>query len=367
MAAPMAPADWRRALKAEGVRFVELDGWTTRGRDQATGKTFGPVNGVLNHHTAGRDSLDVIAYRGQGAAVPPPLAHALLRKDGVVVLVADGRANHAGLAAKNSFDAIVAEKPIPKPSKASGTVDGNDSLYGLETENLGNGTDVYTRAQYDAWVRFNAAICRFHGWGAGSCAGHLETSVEGKPDPRGPVEGYGRRGRFTFTMGQLRADVHERLAHAPSWSPPTAEEAPSMTTPDYVNLGLAHGVQLAPGSWDDVEFTTEWNDEANDHATDSPTFVQGPAGFTGSVSFRFEHLAPGAVVQVRMSEYDAAGELKANHPIHEVIGTAGGTYAVVPLTKRVGPGRSMRVRLLNQSDDNIEVASAVLTAWVWEG
>ena len=68
-----------------------------------------------------------------------------------------------------------------------------------------------------------------------------------------------------------------------------------------------------------------------------------------------------------MSEYDAAGELKANHPIHEVIGTAGGTYAVVPLTKRVGPGRSMRVRLLNQSDDNIEVASAVLTAWVWEG
>ena len=124
---------------------------------------------------------------------------------------------------------------------------------------LGNGTDVYTRAQYDAWVRFNAAICRFHGWGAGSCAGHLETSVEGKPDPRGPVEGYGRRGRFTFTMGQLRADVHERLAHAPSWSPPTAEEAPSMTTPDYVNLGLAHGVQLAPGSWDDVEFTTEWN------------------------------------------------------------------------------------------------------------
>ena len=63
----------------------------------------------------------------------------------------------------------------------------------------------------------------------------------------------------------------------------------------------------------------------------------------------------------------AAGELKANHPIHEVIGTAGGTFSVVPLTKRVGPGRSMRVRLLNQSDDNIEVASAVLTAWVWEG
>lgn len=140
-----------------------------------------------------------------------------------------------------------------------------------------------------------------------------------------------------------------------------------MTTPDYVNLGLAHGYQLAPGEWDDVEFTAEWTDEANDHAPNSPTFVEGPAGFTGSVSFRFEHLPAGEVVQVRMSEYDAAGALKANHPIHEVIGTEGGTYSVVPLTKRIGSGRSMRVRLLNQSQENVEVATAVLTAWVWEG
>lgn len=363
---PMTPAQWRAALRAEGVPFTELEGWTTRGRDAATGKPFGPVHGALNHHTAGRNSLDAIAYRGQGAAVPPPLAHALLPKTGRLVLVAAGRANHAGLAARNSFDAIVNEEPIPRPDKTTGTVDGNDGLYGLEVENLGDGRDVYTRTQYDTWVRWNAAICRVHGWGAGSVAGHLETSIEGKPDPKGPVEGYGRRGRFAFTMGQLRADVAERLAHAPSWSPPTAEEADN-AMPGYVNLGLAHGYQLAPGAWDDVELTAEWADETDDHAANSATFAKGPITFTGSVAFRFEHLAPGEVVQVRMSEYDDAGELKANHPIHEVIGTAGGTYAVVPLTKRIGPGRSMRVRLLNQGEDNIEVASAVLTVLAWEG
>jgi hypothetical protein len=74
----------------------------------------------------------------------------------------------------------------------------------------------------------------------------------------------------------------------------------------------------------------------------------------------------GEVVQVRMSEYDAAGVLKTDHPIHEVTGTSGGTFAVVPLTKRLGAGRAMRVRLLNQSNEQVEVASAVLTVLVWE-
>jgi hypothetical protein len=360
----MTPAEWRTALKAEGVRFVELEGWTTRGRDEATGKPFGPVHGSLNHHTAGTNSLRAIAYTGQGPAVPAPLAHGWLPKSGVVTLVSCHRANHAGLAALNSYQAILDEKPIPKPSKASGTVDGNDSLYGLEVENLGNGVDVYTRAQYDAWVRWNAAICRHHGWTEGSVAGHLETSVEGKPDPAGPVEGYGRRGRFTFTMAQLRADVRERLAHAPSWSPPTAEEAPTMT-PAYVNLGLVHSYSLAPGEWDDVQFTQEWTDEEGDHAANSAVFVQGPARFHGVLSLRLEGLPVGAVVQVRQSEYEGA-TLKTDHPITEVIGTGGGTYAAVPLLNRLGAGRSMRIRLLNQSGEDVEVASAVLKALVWK-
>ncbi|MFJ4627209.1 N-acetylmuramoyl-L-alanine amidase [Streptomyces sp. NPDC088847] len=364
MADPMTPAEWRAALRAEGVTFVELEGWTTRGRDAATGKPFGPVHGSLNHHTGGTNSLRVIAYDGQSSALPAPLAHGWLPKSGVVTLVSCHRANHAGLAALNSYQAILDEKPIPKPDKASGTVDGNDALYGLEVENLGNGTDLYTRAQYETWVRWNAAICRHHDWSEGSVAGHLETSVEGKPDPAGPVEGYGRRGRFTFTMAQLRADVRERLAHAPGWSPPTAEEAPTMT-PAYVNLGLVHSYNLAVGDWDAVQFTQEWNDEAGDHTPDSPVFVQGVARFQGTLSLRFEGLPEGAVVQVRQSEYEGS-TLKQDHPITEVIGTAGGTYGTVPLVNRIAAGRSMRIRLFNQSGEDVEVASAVLKALVWK-
>lgn len=105
--------------------------------------------------------------------------------------------------------------------------------------------------------------------------------------------------------------------------------------PDYVNLGLVHSYQLAPGLWDDIEFTTEWTDEPDGHATNSSTFAKGAATFTGSVSLRFEGLPVGEVVQVRMSEYDTVGALKQDHPIHEVTGTPGGTFAVVPLTKRL--------------------------------
>jgi LysM repeat protein len=215
----MTPDQWRAALRAEGVHIVEYSGWTTRGRDSATGKTFGPVHGVLNHHTAGSNSLKTVAVGGR-PDLPAPLAHSHLAKNGTVTLVSCHRANHAGLAAKNVYDAVVAEKTLPKPSKAS-TVDGNDVFYGIEVENLGNNKDAYTKAQYDALVRYNAAICRHHGWGAGSVAGHLETSVEGKIDPRGPVEGYGSRGKFALTMKQLRADVAERLKHPASWSPGT--------------------------------------------------------------------------------------------------------------------------------------------------
>lgn len=228
MSDPMTPAQWRAALKAEDVKFFEFTDWTTRGRDAATGKTFGPVHGILNHHTAGNDSLKAVTTGG-APNLPPPLCHTLLPKTGVAVLVSCHRANHAGLAAKNVIDALTAEKSLPKQVKSS-TVDGNDCLYGIETENLGNGKDVYTRAQYDAWVRWNAAICRHHGWGAGSIAGHLETSVEGKIDPAGPVEGYGTRGKFAFSMAQLRTDVAERLKHPASWSPATTP-TPKPPTP----------------------------------------------------------------------------------------------------------------------------------------
>lgn len=229
MAAPLSPDQLIAILRAEGVKVAEYPGWRTRERDDETGKTFGPVHMVLNHHTAGSDSLAAVAKNGV-TGLPGPLAHIHLAKSGLATLCSAGRANHAGPMALNAYTSFLNEASAhPAPLKASGTVDGNDVAYGIETENRGNGTDMYTRVQYDAWVRINAAFCRKYGWSAESCGDHKETSVEGKIDPKGPVEGYGSRGKFAYTGRQFRADVAERLKHAASWSP--SAPVPPIPTP----------------------------------------------------------------------------------------------------------------------------------------
>ncbi|MGW1463833.1 N-acetylmuramoyl-L-alanine amidase [Streptomyces sp. NPDC002308] len=226
MATPLTADQWLVVLRAEGVTVEEYPGWRTRGRDAATGLTFGPVRMFLNHHTAGHGAKDTVAKNGV-TGLPGPLAHVYLARSGVATMCSAGRANHAGKMAVNAYASFRDEaKTHPAPSAASGTIDGNDVSYGIETENLGDNVDVYPRAQYDAWVRINTAVCRHHGWSAESVGCHKETSVEGKIDPRGPVEGYGTRGPFAFTPAQFRADVDERLAHPASWSPntPSPEE-----------------------------------------------------------------------------------------------------------------------------------------------
>ncbi|WP_282795052.1 hypothetical protein [Streptomyces sp. CC224B] len=164
-------------------------------------------------------------------------------------------------------------------------------------------------------------------------------------------------------MTQLRADVHQRLAHAASWSPP-AQEADSRG-PAYVNLGPSRGVLLGAGEWTEVQFTQEWNDEAGAHAANSAVFVAGPARFSGTLALRFEGLPEGEVVQVRQSEYTDSKRVQ-DHPIDEVLATPGSTYRVLPLMNRLGTGRTMRVWLRNQSATDIEVVSAVLKALVWK-
>lgn len=229
MALPLSPDRLVAILRAEGVKISEYPGWRTHERDDETGKTFGPVHMILNHHTAGRNSRDIVARDGV-AGLPGPLAHVHLAKDGVATLCSAGRTNHAGLMARNAYSSFLNEASThPAPDKNTGTVDGNDVAYGIETENRGDNKDPYPRAQYDAWVRINAAICREYDWSMDSCGGHKETSVEGKVDPRGPVEGYGTRGQFAFSMGQFRKDVAERLTHAASWSPGTVPPAPKPT------------------------------------------------------------------------------------------------------------------------------------------
>ena len=204
MATPMTADQRLAAYQAEGLAFHEHAGWRTHNREAVTGKIFGPVIGVLIHHTAGHNDRE-ICFNGH-SALPGPLCHNWLGKTDGLWMIGQGRANHAGLVDLDVLNALREERsPLPKDDQAN--ADGNDVLYGLEIENLGNGTDPYPADQYRDAVLWAAAHCRFHGWSEHSIAGHKEVQP-GKIDP-------------SFDMDVFRANVKTQLATTPGKPAPT--------------------------------------------------------------------------------------------------------------------------------------------------
>ncbi|SCD61151.1 peptidoglycan recognition protein family protein [Streptomyces sp. PpalLS-921] len=223
MAIPLSDAAVLAALRAEGVTVVEVGNWPKHNRSSKG--LWGPVNGSMVHHSVTRGTASTVALCRDGhSALPGPLCHGVIAKDGRVHLVGWGRTNHAGGGDPSVLAQVIAEsygtRPSPPTKGNSNGVDGNARFYGWECENLGDGKDPWPAAQYDAIVRVQAALCRAHGWSAKSVIGHLEWSSD-KIDPRG------------FGMPALRADVAERLTHPASWSPddeaPESEEDTDMT------------------------------------------------------------------------------------------------------------------------------------------
>lgn len=218
MATPLSASTLLAAFRAEGCTVVEYKSWRTHNRN--TKGAWGPVNGVMIHHTvsSGEDSSVALCYNGH-ANLPGPLCHTVGGKSGKLYMVGHGRANHAGSGDGDVLRAVINETALPADNEAN--TDGNSRFYGLEIVNLGNGKDTYPAAQYDAAVRWAAALCRAHGWGARSVIGHKEWQP-GKIDPLGPVEGRG-----SFDMDRFRADVAERLKHPANWSPGSSTPAPA--------------------------------------------------------------------------------------------------------------------------------------------
>ena len=222
MATPLTPAKMLAALKAEGLTVHEHAGWATHNRDGATGKTFGPVVGVLIHHTAGVNDRE-LCYNGR-PDLPGPLCHSWLGKTAGLWMIGNGRANHAGLVDLDVLNALRAESsPLPKDDQAN--ADGNDCLYGLEIENRGDSRDPYPVSQYTQAVLWAAAVCRAHGWSEKSVAGHKECQP-GKIDP-------------SFDMDSFRADVKKQLALSPTGTATGPTPSPSKPKVDLSRLVTA--------------------------------------------------------------------------------------------------------------------------------
>ncbi|MEV5607024.1 N-acetylmuramoyl-L-alanine amidase [Streptomyces sp. NPDC052225] len=222
MAPPLSASSFLDALRDEGLVVVEVGDWQHHNRNHKG--AWGPVHGVMIHHTVTSGSARTVAICRDGHTdLPGPLCHGVVTKDGRVHLVGYGRANHAGLGDDDVLQAVIAETALPTDNEAN--TDGNSRFYGFECENLGDGRDPWPAVQVEAIVRVGAALCRRHGWSARSVIRHLDWQP-GKVDPRGPG----------LDWEDVEARIAKRLGQTPS---PAPRPTPSRPVVDLSQLVAA--------------------------------------------------------------------------------------------------------------------------------
>src|SRR5687767_15168011 len=114
MATPLTADRLVAALHAEGVRVVEHPGW--RGHHRNHKGPWGPVHGVMIHHTVTGPKVDGVRLCFNGyTELSGPLCHGVIRRDGSVHLVSDGRANHAGGGDPSVLSAVIDERYNDRP------------------------------------------------------------------------------------------------------------------------------------------------------------------------------------------------------------------------------------------------------------
>lgn len=146
-------------LRDAGCMVIEYDGWRTRGKDRIV------PEGIVWHHTAtprtAKDATVRKLLAGGRPDLAGPLCHLGLERDGVFVVIAAGRANHAGY----------------------GTPWGNDSI-GIEAYNDGTG-EPWPKPQVDAYRKGTAALLRHLHLSESAVKGHKEVDPHRKIDPLG--------------------------------------------------------------------------------------------------------------------------------------------------------------------------------------
>lgn len=298
MATPPTPDSFVKSLRDEGVRVVTVGEWRTHNRNHKG--PWGPLHGVMVHHTAGGSSGAVEFCYDGSADLPGPLCHAVIEKDGTVNVISAGRSNHAGGGDPNVLAAVRDERYGDYPPAThqhqgtAGAIDGNAHFLGWECVNLGNGKDPWPPEQIDAIVRASAAVCRAYGWTAKSVIGHKEWS-DYKPDPAGPG---------MPSMRDLRAKIQERLNHPASWSP-SAPTPPTtgtpMASPNLTVLLRSEDLTLIKDIAKDIYWTAENTDEPNGHGAGGKS-VLNSGRYTATLNLRLEGLGENETVELRPTD-----------------------------------------------------------------
>lgn len=237
MAKPMSPAQAIKQLRKYGLEVITYPGWEFHNRN-AKGP-WGPVHGVMLHHTVTRGTANTVSICKRGyASLPGPLCHFVIAKDGKVYAIGWGRANHAGLGSRRVLEAVKTENYVDYPPAKSDRdlIDFNPHFYGFECENLGDGIDPWPPIQLASMYRASAAFCEFHGWTEKSVIGHKEAQP-GKIDPRGPG---------ISSLAVMRSRVASRIDHpAPNPSPPPTNPVAYHTVKRGETLyGIAQGAKI---------------------------------------------------------------------------------------------------------------------------
>lgn len=177
-------ADVANLCRTRGVKVVFTAGCANRGN----GSSWLPVEGIINHHTAGgrNVAVDQILINGR-PDLSGPLCNFAIGYDGTLYVVSEGPANHAG--ASGGWDTA----PLTK------TTNFNPRVMGVEIQYPG--TEPMAKVQWNTLAVLNWAAVRNLQVGRGEynrVKTHNGTSIQGKWDP-----GYALPSK-TYDVNQIR-------------------------------------------------------------------------------------------------------------------------------------------------------------------
>lgn len=367
MATPMTPDELVGILRAEGLTVKTVGDFRNHNRNHKG--PFGPVHGIMLHHTVSSGSAASVELCRVGyAGLPGPLCHGVIDKAGVVHVISAGRSNHAGGGDPKVLAQVRDESYGTAPTRPtkgnSDGVDGNAHFYGFECVNLGDGKDPWPGVQVDAMVRASAAISRRYGWTEKSAIGHKEWSDD-KSDPRGPGT--------VVDMPVLRGKIKERLAHPASWNPippkplPTPVEPPTpgvpMTAPSRLSLSRSEDVTLVPNSPYTVYWTGETVDDGNEHGAGGKTVATNVA-YSAVVRVQLIGLGAGEYVEILPIELNSSG---AEIGYGAAIQLDGRTGSVVSRSAAFmgHMGQGLAFKVINRGAQVVDMTAIELQAHLW--